>query len=138
DDSRPQGERRMGERADRPGRTLAQPADIRAEMETTRMALEQKLGELQSRITNFARTSQTRKPTVAKKKAAKKSAKKSAKGAASAKKASGKKSSGSRGAASKKSAGRGKKKATLKSAVGKVAKQATEVMGEVLAGAAVG
>ena len=111
----------MGQRADH--RVTAAPADppaIRAEMAQTRLALEQKLGELKSRFTDPVPASKKRKSTVAKKKAAKKSS--------SSRKSTKKKSSGSR-------KGTG---ASMKRTAGKVARKATEVMGDVLRGAASG
>jgi len=120
------------------------PAAIRDAMADTRTALEEKLAELKTRFTSDS-IPQPRNLTMAKKKAAKKSSKKaSKKGKAPSKKSAGgakKKAVASGKRASKKAAGgkkSGGKKPTVKSAVGKVAKQATEVMQDVLAGAAVG
>ena len=106
----------MGERTDhRIAVEANDPPAIRAEMAKTRSALEQKLGELKSRFTDPAPAPKKRNRTVAKKKSAAKSSTR-------------KKSSGARS----------KTGASMKRTAGKVARKATEVMGDVLRGAASG
>jgi hypothetical protein len=106
----------MGERTDyRVAVEANDPPAIRAEMAKTRSALEQKLGELKSRFTDPDPASKKRNTTVAKKK---KSAAKSS--------------------ARKKSSRKGKTGASMKRTAGKVARKATEVVGDVLRGAASG
>jgi hypothetical protein len=94
------------------------PPAIRAEMAKTRLALEQKLGELKRRFTDPLPASKKRNRIVAKKKSA-------AKKSASSSRSSKKKSSRSTGASMKRTAG-------------KVARTAADVLGDVLKGAATG
>lgn len=130
----------MGQRANH-GLTNAatDPPAIRAEMAKTRVALEEKLGELKSRFTDPTPITKKRDSTVAKKKsAARSSTRKKASTKGGKKGTRAKTASRAKTGSRKKKGSRAKTGASMKRTAGKVARQATDVLGDVLKGAASG